>query len=308
MESHPQDFTYVTTQILKLNKIRPQGWPSFERLPDIQELVAYGLASVLMFAPYFGALYAIIRANDPINIELKDVLPDVPRRLLAAVVNCYLVFYAGIACSVLIALILAACHVFEKETEANKLHSMGTGFENKSNKLECMLQEILFYIFLGLDRLLGRKKSSTAVQPLEDIVIETLTEPPLNEQFFASLRRHRQLTLLMAASNKNVQVFIPTMTTVGIMLCTIFSYALLTMYDKPEFQFLFPLITWFFVCINIPIIFFCEHASLPLIYTEETIHFWKGKLERRLVNSMQPFGFTLGAFFSCKKGDGVGNQ
>ncbi|CAL8083992.1 unnamed protein product [Orchesella dallaii] len=309
MERHPSDFTYVASQLLKLGKMHWQGWPSSERLPDIQELVGYGLASSCMSTIGFVCLYPLLRSYDPINYELNEVIPEVPRRLFATCIYGFLTFHSAIICSLFIGVILAACHVFEKETEKNKYRSMGTQPENKDNQLECLVQEILFYVFLSLDRLLGRNKSSTTVHPLEEVVAvnqcASLEEEPVNEQYKRSLRRHRELRLLMEASNKNVQVFIPTMATVGILLCTIFTYTLLTMYNKEEFRLLFPPIALFLVCVNILILFFCHHASLPLIYTEETIHFWKGvligKLEGRQVKSMQPFGFTLGAFFHAKR-------
>ncbi|CAL8083989.1 unnamed protein product [Orchesella dallaii] len=313
MERHPPDFTYVLTQIIKLGKVHWRGWPTSERLPDIQELVAYGLASSCMSSTAFCCLYPLLRSYDPINYELKDLIPEVPRILLAVCIYGFVTFGCAVICSSLMALLLAACHVFEKETEKNKSCSIGTQPENKDNQLECLVQEILFYVFLSLDRLLGRNKSSTTVHPLEEVVQRFVTvnpcgsleEEPMNEQYKRSLRRHRQLRLLMEASNKNEQVFIPTMATVGILLCTIFNYTLLTMYDKEEFRLLFPPIALFLVSTNVLILFFCHHASLPLIYTEETIHFWKGvligKLEGRQVKSMQPFGFTLGAFFHAKR-------
>ncbi|CAL8084001.1 unnamed protein product [Orchesella dallaii] len=309
MERQPEAFTYFSTQILKLGKILPQGWPSSQRLPDIQELEVYGFTWVCMLSPFMGALYAILRGKDPINVELKGVLPDVPRIILAASLNWYLAFFAGVTCSAFLGLILTVCHVFEKETEANKNRSLGISSANMNNRLECMVQKILVYIFTCLDSIFRRKRSAT-IQPLVEVVIgeraPTLEQESVIAQFYNSFRHHRQLSLLMATSNKNVQVFIPTMAFVGIMLCTIFSYALLTMYDNPEFQFMFPVIALFLVSINFLVLFFCEHASLPLIYTEETIRFWKGmlkgKLEKRLVTSMQPFGFTLGAFFLAKRG------
>ncbi|CAL8083995.1 unnamed protein product [Orchesella dallaii] len=312
MERQPSDFTYVASQVFKLGKIHWRGWPSSERLPDIQELAGYGLASSCMSTIGFVCLYPLLRSYDPINYELNEVIPEVPRRLLASCIYGFLTFNSAIIGSLFLGVVLAACHVFEKETANNKRQSTGIDSENPENRLECMVQEILFYIFLWLDRFLGRKKSSATIQPLEDIVVvnpaPTVTmehESVITEQFYRSLRRHRQLCLLMEGCNENVQVFIPTMAFVGILHCTTFTYTLLTMYNREEFRLLFPSIALFLVCINILVLFFCKHASLPLIYTEETIHFWKGvlkgKLERRLCNSMQPFGFTLGVFFHAKR-------
>jgi len=59
------------------------------------------------------------------------------------------------------------------------------------------------------------------------------------------------------------------------------------------------------ICSNVMIIFFCKHASLPLIFTEEMLTFWKGKLvgglEKRELRSLQKVGFKLGPLFYAKQ-------
>jgi len=118
-------------------------------------------------------------------------------------------------------------------------------------------------------------------------------------------KKHNCLYILMWASSKRVNVFITCMAGVGMAFCIACNFVYLTMYNAEDQQLFYGCAFGVIVCINGLIIFFCHHASLPLVYTEETILHWRGvqlsKLERKMYKTLIPFGFTLGPFFLAKR-------
>ncbi|CAL8112126.1 unnamed protein product [Orchesella dallaii] len=322
MEVDPKEFCYIDSQIFKLGGIKYQGWPSSKRLPNLMELVGYGMALVFCNFTFAVIVYPLLRSYDPINAELNGILPELPRRLLASTVYGSLAFLSANTCAVFLLSVLAVVHVFEVETEANHKLSMGESIQATAHPLERVIHEILKVVFQLLEKIC-RKNKINSVQfespPLyihEIMFVKREFEPQIcvnewksraliNEKFRIRRKRHIHMRLLMETSNRTVETFVPTMATVGMIICIVFNYSILTMYDKEGFQVFIAFGACILICINLLILFLCHHASLPLIHTSETIIFWKGRLtgriQRRQVMCMRPLGFTLGKFFYAKR-------
>ncbi|CAL8112072.1 unnamed protein product [Orchesella dallaii] len=324
LEVDPKQLCYINSQIFKLGGIKYQGWPSSKRLPNLMELVGYGMALGFCNFTIVSAFYPVLRPYDPINMELDGILPEVPRRLLAAIFYGTLVFFAANTCASFLLMVLAIVHVFEEETEANHKLSMEESQQKTRHLVERVIQEILKVLFLLLEKVFRKNKVTVhpeLLQPtppyLQEIMVVKRTsegdisvnilssQTPINERFRIRRKRHIRMRLLMETSNKSCETFVPTMAIVGMVICVVFNYTLLTMYDKEDLQLFVALGVCILICINLLILFLCHHASLPLIHTTETIIFWKGRLtgqvEKRQVRCMRPLGFTLGKFFYAKR-------
>ncbi|CAL8112112.1 unnamed protein product [Orchesella dallaii] len=323
MEKEPKGFVYSVTQTLKARGVTHLGWPNSRRLPDIPELIGYVIAMVFCNFPLMAVLYPLLRDQDPLNVELKDILPSVPRRLLAVVVYVPVVFFGVTICSQFLLMVLAVVQNLALETDKNYQLSVGKPIHKTPNWVERLVQDILKFVFKNLENI--HKKIISRVHPwiskpsdLEaNVNINTTRKPEiqqqqlcgsdmsLNERFQIRRKRHITIHLMMDMCNGDVEAFVPTMAGVGMMLCIIFNYALLTLHNHTELRMFLFAGFLLFVVINFFILFLCHHASLPLINTTETIWFWKGrqarKLEKKQLRCMRPFGFKLGRFFYSKK-------
>ncbi|CAL8112118.1 unnamed protein product [Orchesella dallaii] len=328
MDVDPEEVCRINSQIFKLGGIKYKGWPSSARIPTLMELVGYGMAIVFCNFTFISAFYPLLRSYDPINIELDGILPEVPRRLLAAVLYGTLVFFGANVCAVYLLMVLTFVHVFELATLANYKLSLGVSYQNTVHPLDRIIHDILKVLFLLLEKVLRRRKLAVVPdslvpkpQILQEIIIVKHTSDvdtseivsnsrsSIIEMFKVRRKRHILLSLLIERSKRTVEIFVPTMAIVGMLFCIIFNYTLVKMYDREEFRLFIALGVGLLICINMLILFICDHASLPLIYSSETIMFWKGRLtgqvERRQVRCMRPLGFTLGRFFYAKRITGL---
>ncbi|CAL8112108.1 unnamed protein product, partial [Orchesella dallaii] len=318
MEKEPKGFVYSVTQTLKAGGVTHRGWPNSRRLPDIPELIGYVIAMVFGNFPLMAALYPLLRNQDPLNVELKDILPSVPRRLLAILVYVPVIFFGGTICSQFLLMVLSVVQNLALETDKNYKLSVGNSIHKTPNWLELLVQDILKFVFTNLEKVSENivskvhptipERSDLEKSPNINIPVEPEMQEELphgidrsqNERFQIRRKRHITIHLMMDMSNSDVEAFVPTMAAVGMMICIIFNYAILT-----QMQMIIIAGIFLFVVINFLIIFLCHHASLPLINTTETILYWKGrqtkKLEKSQLRCMRPFGFKLGRFFYAKK-------
>jgi len=95
----------------------------------LQEVVGYGLAIGFVNFTFSAIAYPLLRDYDPINLELKDVLPEIPRRLLAVTYYGLMAFYTTNYCAQFILLLLTCCEAFEKQTEWNLKMNKGIPIE-----------------------------------------------------------------------------------------------------------------------------------------------------------------------------------
>lgn len=130
-----------------------------------------------------------------------------------------------------------------------------------------------------------------------------------HSRFQKCRRDHNILNIIMTPCNYNVSVFIPSMAAVGMVFCIFLNYAVLSLYHRTDMRLLFCVAFNLNGAIHWLIQFFCLHASLPKLYTEETIHVFKANVKRkeikRQVHAMRSFGFSLGGFFIAKKRTGL---
>ncbi|CAL8097810.1 unnamed protein product [Orchesella dallaii] len=307
VERNPQYFTFISTQIFEFSGVKYQGWPSSRRLPDLQEVVGYYIALTLCDFTFVAIAYPFLRDHDIGNVLLKGVLPELPRRLLVMAYYGWYTFYTTNFNTQFLLLIITCCQIFEKETEMNLLLSTQQPFEKKTNWLEKLVQAEAKIFFGVCDKIWKRQTTvGVEVEPPQEIVVQPRNEEESSPTFRKILHRHNCLYILMASSNANVRVFIPGMAAVGMALCVVCNYIILTMYDKEYFQLFAAFGAIVLLCAGWLIAFFCHHASLPLIYTEATIQHWKqilsSNLARRKLRTMRTIGFTLGPFFMAKRG------
>ncbi|CAL8098279.1 unnamed protein product [Orchesella dallaii] len=303
MEHNPDEFGYTVTQIFGIGDVKYRGWPNSKRLPDLPEIFGYGMFVGFCNFTFACILYPLVRDYDPINMVLKDILPEIPRRILATVYYGPMCFFATNYCAQFMLMILTSCQMFEKQTEWNMKASKGIPIENEMNWLERLLQVEMKLVFKTLDKFSRGKKVNVEERNIEN------ERPMVAEIAKGGFEGHRKLHnciyIQLAQSNRGVHIFVPGMIGVGIAFCVACNYICLTMYDNEEFVLFVGCAFVVIICIYVLIIFFCAHASLPLVYTEDTILYWKGKvykkLQRKQCKSMIPFGFMVGSFFMGKK-------
>ncbi|CAL8136938.1 unnamed protein product [Orchesella dallaii] len=307
IDRDPSEFSSMVTQMLNAGRIKYVGWPNSKRLPDLQELSAYVMAVGFFAFPLLAAIYPLIASNDPIDILLKNHVSDLPRSLLACFIYGISVSLWANICSLFILEVITYVQTLQGETEENLRQSLGICLHPKENQLERLTQAVLKSVFTFLERRIynGNRK----VQPYAYTNQRTQENGvnPLGSRHNFVIRRfhHIKITLLINFGNAVTDVFVPTMTAVGIVMCVIINYGLITMRDSNEIRTLIYLSIIPLVCINAIILFLCYHASLPLINTSNLISYWKlklsGKLDKTLIRGMRPAGFKLGRFFYAKR-------
>lgn len=285
--------------------VRHMGVPTTERLPNVPELIAYGIMAVFLCCPIITATWPLILDVDPINRDLKDVIPEIPRRIMASVIYSWVTHIAANACGLFLILILACCHIFETRAEKNSKLSKGVVDFNQRSRLETVARIFSKYLLKTIERIYPRWKTFKRSQI--SLMHNNSKHRVLRSQlinFAVRNHDHNTMRLLMDQSNQNMAVFLPTLAGVGIILCIVGNYGSITFYDRDDLRVIWCAAVTFTICIYWMILFFCHHAATPLIYTEETIRYWKGKLceklERKQVRAMMTYGFTLGPFFRVK--------
>ncbi|CAL8136936.1 unnamed protein product [Orchesella dallaii] len=307
IDRDPSEFSSMVTQMLNAGRIKHVGWPNSKRLPDLQEISAYVMAAGFFAFPLLTAVYPLIASNDPIDILLQNHVPVLPRSILACFV--YGIFVSGCAniCSIFILEFVTHVQTLQGETEENLRLSLGLHERPRANRLEVIAQTVLKAVFIFLERTIYG--SNSKVQPhtsfrnqTEEIGANSLR---IQQNFGRRRFDHIKITLLINFVNAVTDVFVPTMTAVGILMCTIINYGLITMRDNTEIRTLMYVSLIPLVCINAIILFLCHHGSLPLINTSNLISYWKGKLrgklDKILLRGMRPAGFRLGRFFFTKR-------
>ncbi|CAL8127732.1 unnamed protein product [Orchesella dallaii] len=311
MERDPSGFVYASTALFKLGGVQHQGWPSSQRLPNLQEILGYGFAAVICLFPVMCCVYPLVLNEDPINTELEHIIPDLPRRLLASILYGIGTLIGAIICSSFLLLILTVCEVFERQTRIIYKQNMKKTFNKIPSRLENFIHMVLKPIFVWLEKARNRVESGKLQnfdgnnvvidisQENRNIAVESIVS-------YEGLRqKYNQLRLLMELSNKNVEIFIPAMTCVGMLLCIGMNYSIILLYDRGDLRGFICIEAFVDICINILILFFCHHAILPMNYTNDILLQWQKiltkKVDRKQIQNMRPFGFKLGPFSYVKR-------
>ncbi len=275
----------IFNAILKKAGVCNVGNPTKHRLPDQAELLGYGLICVFLCFPVVAAASPFLINNDPFNKYLNEFIPTNYRHVLAAFVyGSFMLVGENVLASILI-LELACCHIFEKQSEKNLRFTKGVSWQSGQDKT----------LLKGVKYLL---KVIESFYPISR---------SLRNRFLVMKLHHNSMLLLMNMSNETVKAFLPTLTGVGISLCVISNYVCVALYNREEY--IIKLI-WFaslgiMISVYFQIKFFCQHASTPLLYTQETIGYWKVQMislyGRKQVRAMKPYGFSMGLLFKVKK-------
>ncbi|CAL8068625.1 unnamed protein product [Orchesella dallaii] len=316
MELEPKRLVYFLRQVLNLGHITFKGFRSSERLPDFQEVIAYTIAIVIGNFPLMTGMYALLGNFDPASTLLKDIVPEIPRRLVAMVIYAIATLLGAIPCAMFLLMALTIVNILEVEAANNLKLSKGLP-QKRQRKLDGFVQDV----FLAMEKFF-RRKNKSQIQPsiyelshLEVIVTESILRVPEKQSqgnemetqgnFKIVYKNHITNNLLMDTCNRNLEMYVPTMAGVGMTFCVIFNYGLLTLHNNEKWMFSLFVALFILIVINGLILFLCQHASLPLAHTTNTIRYWKGcltrKLDKRQLRCMRPFGFKLGRFFYVKR-------
>ncbi|CAL8129262.1 unnamed protein product [Orchesella dallaii] len=307
IERDPASVASTITKHLTVAGITNEGWPNSERLPDIKEICAYILASGFFNFPIITALYPLKRSLDPVNLLLENVVPEILRRILACLIYGVFVCVAANICAALILIVLTCLEIIQTETEKNYLLSMEKPVIIRMPRIELIINRQLKTAFLWLEKKFEWFRPGTQSQRSHWNRGNTPNETNWSTQhkFKRSFKKHMINTLLIDAGNETVNVFIPTQMTVGMALCISIICIIIKLHGNEYLRpFLYISLLVLVGIIGHTFVLF-KQASLPLIYTTETIRFWKGKhtgpLFRRQLRCMRSVGYKIGKFFYCKR-------
>ncbi|CAL8129263.1 unnamed protein product [Orchesella dallaii] len=295
------------TKHLTVAGITNEGWPNSERLPDIKEIGAYILASGFFNFPIITALYPLKRSLDPVNLMLENVVPEIPRRILACLIYGVFVCVAANICAAFLLIVLTCVETMQTETEKNYWRSMEKPIIIRKPRIEIIINRQLKKVFLWLEKKLEWFRPGPQSQRSHWNRGNTPDETNLSTQqkFRRGFKKHMINTLLIDVGNETVDVFVPTEITVGMVLSTGIICIIINLHEN---EYLRPILYISFlvlVCINGHTFVLFRQASFPLIYTTESIRFWKGKhtgpLFRRQLRGMRSVGYRIGKFFYCRR-------
>ncbi|CAL8132784.1 unnamed protein product [Orchesella dallaii] len=296
-EVDPKRLAYSVTQTLNFESVVYKGWPSSNRIPDIRELVSYGMAIAFCNFPLIAGLYPLVFNLDPINTVFEGFIPELPRRLLAMITYITTTLLSATMCASFLLMCLTVVYIFDVQTTRNLKLSIGHPTEENMKRVDRLVENVMKAVLSFLEKAFRRDRlqiqpSTSKSLHVEAIDIEdppgiTETQPCGSERdtymnFRNIYKNHVTTNLLMDMSNKNVEIHVPTMVSVGMAFCIILNYSVITLYTRKDMQVLIVAMVFILVAINGLILFLCYHASLPLIHTTETITYWKGCLTGKL--------------------------
>lgn len=294
--------------VFKLTNAKHFGLPTSQRLPDLQECIAYCISFGGLLLPLTFAGIPLMFDFDPINAQLQQCVPDIPRRLFASLAYGSLGYFATEFCVLTILHCVAFAHCIEILTLENlnlsRLRSTqrsASFFENVVKKLVksllCTLE--LFYPSWRLKQKFGFKEDCMKVNRCH--------LKNCHPRFQHCRKMHFQLQVLTECGNMQMNWFVPTMTLVGVYLCTLCNYFIITYRNSGDFniQLLIACDIPFNIAIYWIILFLSNHASLPGMYSYELLSIWKrdalSQVERKQVVAMNSFGLRMGPFFQMTK-------
>lgn len=302
--------------MLHFGNVRYCGWPTSQRLPDFQELVAYGMGLALATsASVLGLAVPFIRPFDPISLELSGALSPTQVKFIAAFLYFILCFFGSLDTLCYLLRAMLVCQVIETKADLNLKLSRCQSCEKEVAWIESrFIQPVLKTFFQVFERL-AQKRPKTI--PFEISTLDSVETgqrgnhlhrsgmPGTAIRFRRRRHLHAQMNLLIDTSNQLVHFFVPCMTGTGIVICSIINYGILSCFDDEEVRLIIFSGIVLVGVIHCLILFFCKHASNPAILTKSMIQYWKGKLsgrlERRQFRSMRTLGFTIGPFFGAKR-------
>ncbi|CAL8102058.1 unnamed protein product [Orchesella dallaii] len=120
LEKDPQDFAYLSGQLIRLANARHVGWPSIHRLPTILEMFCYYFAFGFCTFPLGFVLLPFKRSYDPINRYFAHFFPyDFLRKLASGLIYGFFALLLSISCCVQILVGMICCYTVENIAEEN---------------------------------------------------------------------------------------------------------------------------------------------------------------------------------------------
>lgn len=262
LERNPSYFISFIEEIFKYAKVKYLGFPNSKRPPSIPELLGYMVAFGYLFIPISGAAFPFLFNFDPFAYIFTDLIPVGPRKIIASVsygasAACY-----AVACACLQQFVLAACHIFEKETQRNlQLSKQYCNIQGRLSQQSLFKTCTLRHKIVQLMMTVSNENEMKVYVPVlagVGIVFSVFA----NFGVLAMYRSEEQYILLL----------------MGVcMLATVYGLIL-------------------FICLHasLPMVY---TERLISVWKTKLV----GKQERRLLKSMKRFGFHLGIFFEAKQ-------
>lgn len=135
-ETNLDDWTLSISRILTYGNVKYNRWPSSRRLANFHELVAYGVSIGLLFLVLGGIAFPWIRPYDPISTMLKDLLPEMARKIVTSCSYCFILSFGGMSMLCFMLMTMTVCHVMEHATANNLKISHGKSLESEPNWLD----------------------------------------------------------------------------------------------------------------------------------------------------------------------------
>lgn len=133
-ERNPIWFTQIGSEILfALGRLKYLGWPTKNRLPDIEEIAGYIIAGCLLIAPLNAIAIPWILTFDPINLIFQNILADVERRILASFIYGFFTLTSILFLVPMMLFNLSACQIIEEVVQMNYHNSIGPVLTKKLN-------------------------------------------------------------------------------------------------------------------------------------------------------------------------------
>lgn len=103
----------VLDTTLTLCRIEHIGFPTLSRMPDLQELKAYGIMLGFLCYPLIVSTWPFLFDFDPVNVLFKNLLPDLSRMIFASIIYTIITFLGVMICGTFILLLLTIMHSLE---------------------------------------------------------------------------------------------------------------------------------------------------------------------------------------------------
>jgi len=121
----------VLSNALQIAGINNVGIPTTERLPDMTELMGYGLVFMFFSFPVVAIAGPFLMSSDFFTEYLTDIIPEFYQRSLAAIIYGSFTFVGANVLGNFLIIEVAGCQIFEKQAEQNLHLSKGIIKQNR---------------------------------------------------------------------------------------------------------------------------------------------------------------------------------
>ncbi|CAL8104377.1 unnamed protein product [Orchesella dallaii] len=304
VERDPKWLALVMNDVFHSFDIKYRGWPNKNRAPHVTEIVAYILTLSFVFFPVGPIILPIIRKYDPINrmfMLLIPILSDKQRLVLVIIAYFLSCLFGAVSALMLILLTLTHSFVLRKLMHQNILVSK-IGIDYLTNRDGKRIKASL------MNMRLFTSANRKCLLELLDIKNYNYSDSGgwwnLHWLFRKRYIFHTQACIIIRAINHNLHLYVPCMTSVGIVLCVTSNYGVIAFYGRlAKVMIVFMIFTT--ICVGGLMMFMLLYASRPVVDSESFIRMWKrsgiGKRDRKQLKGAPIVAFTMGSHFTIQR-------